>query len=196
MHARTILLLALATSCAFALAALLIRPIPPTLEVDSSREEFTSRAVIDSTGSSREGQSATSHRELLKTQGSQFPAGPFQANLGFRDAPVFASSLFGEGTADDSAFLEVESEMSEAAHSFSEAGLNRLAPLVSHDSARVRAAAVDAILQMGLPSATKLLRDAAAKATSPEEKQWLEEAAAFNELPSVSLERFKKRIGR
>jgi HEAT repeat protein len=106
--------------------------------------------------------------------------------------PDFANAIFSPDSEDDPAWLAMQDRIMAARDTFSEEGLYILQPMLSHPSARVRAEALDAMLQMELPSAGKILRDAARNASSEEERRRLDQAADFNDLPSVGDEQIQK----
>jgi HEAT repeat protein len=106
--------------------------------------------------------------------------------------PAFATSIFNAETEDDPALVVMQDRITAARDTFSEEGLAILAPMLAHPRAQVRAEALDAILQMELPAAGKILRDAARNACSQEDRHTLEQAADFNDLPSKTRPANKK----
>ncbi len=106
--------------------------------------------------------------------------------------PDFADTLFGTESEEDPAWFALEERITEARDMFSEEGLAILQPMLHHPSARVRAEAMDAILQMELPAAGKVLREAARLTSSDAERRRLEQAAEFNNLPSANAEQIRE----
>jgi hypothetical protein len=107
-------------------------------------------------------------------------------------APEPASSLFEAAADNEPEWLSLEDTVYSAIEISPPEGLAVLAPLLDHSSARVRAEAADAIILLNLPAASKILRAAASKATSPQERLRLEQAAAYNDLPTADPERDAK----
>jgi hypothetical protein len=123
---------------------------------------------------------------------SELPAKSARSSMGVALPPAFANSVFNAETEDDPAWLAMQDRITAARDTFSKEGLAILAPMLAHPNARVRAEALDAILQMELPAAGKILRDAARNASSQEYRHTLEQAADFNDLPSISAEQIQK----
>jgi hypothetical protein len=123
---------------------------------------------------------------------SELPAKSARSLMGVVLPPAFANSIFNAETEDDPAWLAMQDRITAARDTFSEKGLAILAPMLEHPSARVRAEALDAILQMELPAAGKIFRDAARNASSQEDRHTLEQAADFNDLPSICAEQIQK----
>ena len=99
--------------------------------------------------------------------------------------PTFISSTYDDSDGEDLAWNALKDKVRENMTTYSDEGLTALRVLLTHPSARVRAETADAILQMNLPSASRMLREAALNTTSPIERRRLEQAADFNDLPSV-----------
>jgi len=123
---------------------------------------------------------------------TELPDNPAGLPEGFVAPPDFADTIFGDDGDDDPAWVALQDQIEEAMATWSEEGLAVLEPLLSHPSARVRAETVDAIIQMDLPSASPMLRAAARRASSAAERRRLEQAADFNDLPSVSSEQLRQ----
>ena len=122
----------------------------------------------------------------------ELPAKSTRSLMGVVFPPAFANSIFNAETEEDPAWLAMQDRITAARDTFSEEGLAILAPMLAHPNARVRAEALDAILQMELPAAGKILRDAARNAYAQEYRHTLEQAAGFNDLPSISAEQIQK----
>jgi len=123
---------------------------------------------------------------------TELPDNPAGLPEGFVAPPDFADTIFGDDGDDDPAWVALQDQIEEAMTTWSEEGLAVLEPLLSHPSARVRAETVDAIIQMDLPAASPMLRAAARRASSAAERRRLEQAADFNDLPSVSSEQLRQ----
>jgi hypothetical protein len=123
---------------------------------------------------------------------SEFPEKPGGTAKGMVVTPDFADTLFSAESEEDPAWLALQERITEARDMFSVEGLAILQPMLTHPSARVRAEAMDAILQMELPAAGKVLREAARLTSSNVERRRLEQAAEFNDLPSASAEQIRK----
>jgi HEAT repeat protein len=125
-------------------------------------------------------------------QCSELPVKSARSSMGVVLPPAFATSIFNAETEDDPALVVMQDRITAARDTFSEEGLAILAPMLAHPRAQVRAEALDAMLQMELPSAGKILRDAARNASSEEERRRLDQAADFNDLPSICVEQIQK----
>jgi hypothetical protein len=123
---------------------------------------------------------------------TELPDNPAGLPEGFVAPPDFADTIFGDDGDDDPAWVALRDQVEEAMATWSEEGLAELQPLLSHPSARVRAEVVDAIIQMDLPAASPMLRAAARRASSAAERRRLEQAADFNDLPSISSEELQQ----
>lgn len=123
---------------------------------------------------------------------SELPSKSAPSLMGVVLPPAFAKSVFNAEMEDEPSWLAMQDRITAARDTFSEQGLAILAPMLAHPHARVRAEALDAILQMELPAAGKILRDAARNASSQEYRYSLEQAADFNDLPSISAEQIQK----
>lgn len=123
---------------------------------------------------------------------TELPDNPAGLPEGFVAPPDFADTIFGDDGDDDPAWVALRDQIEEAMATWSEEGLAVLQPLLSHPSARVRAETVDAIIQMDLPAASPMLRAAARRASSAAERRRLEQAADFNDLPSISSEELRQ----
>jgi hypothetical protein len=123
---------------------------------------------------------------------TELPDNPAGLPEGFVAPPDFADTIFGDDGDEDPAWVALQDQIEEAMTTWSEEGLAVLEPLLSHPSARVRAETVDAIIQMDLPAASPMLRAAAQRASSAAERRRLEQAADFNDLPSVSPEQLRQ----
>lgn len=123
---------------------------------------------------------------------TELPDNPAGLPEGFVAPPDFADTIFGDDGDDDPAWVALRDQIEEAMATWSEEGLAELQPLLSHPNARVRAEVVDAIIQMDLPAASPILRGAARRASSAAERRRLEQAADFNDLPSISSEELQQ----
>jgi hypothetical protein len=123
---------------------------------------------------------------------SEFPEKPEGTAKAMVVPPDFADTLFSAESEEDPAWFALEERITEARDMFSEEGLAILQPMLTHPSARVRAEAMDAILQMELPAAGKVLREAARLTSSNVERRQLNQAAEYNDLPSASAEQIRK----
>ena len=87
--------------------------------------------------------------------------------------------------------------MQDASTSYDPKELPVIRPYLESPDPEIRDAAVDAMIVLGDASAGPMIRDAAKKVSSPEERKKMEKAADYVELPSASFkeisERMKKR---
>lgn len=125
---------------------------------------------------------------------TELPDNPAGLPEGFVAPPDFADTIFGDDGDDDPAWVALRDQIEEAMATWSDEGLAELQPLLSHPSARVRAEVVDAIIQMDLPAASPMLRAAARRASSAAERRRLEQAANFNDLPSITAQEVREML--
>lgn len=92
----------------------------------------------------------------------------------------------------DDTFIRIN----EAMATYSEEGLPVLKPYLAHSDPEIRDVAVEAIVQLAVPTGAEVLRNAARKAPTPEERIRMLQAAEFLELPRLPLEQLKKLIER
>jgi len=191
MKARVVMTL-LATAMAAALLVLWLLPNNPAEPArEPTREPATPPPALADTPDFSTPPPATT---LPMTAGprTELPDNPAGLPEGFVAPPDFADTIFGDEGDDDPAWVALRDQIEEAMATWSEEGLAVLQPLLSHPSARVRAETVDAIIQMDLPAASPMLRAAARRASSAAERRRLEQAADFNDLPSVSPEQLRQ----
>lgn len=81
-------------------------------------------------------------------------------------------------------------EIQAAMVTYSAESLPVLKPYLSSPDPQVRAAAIDAVVQLAAPEGADLLRGAAKSAKSPEEQEKLLQAASYLELPRFPVEEF------
>lgn len=108
--------------------------------------------------------------------------------------PSLAAEIFHDTglDADTEEWIAQRDRIEEAMVTYAEEGLRVLKPLLAHPNARVRAEAMDAIMQMDVPGGGAVLREAAARATSASERRRLGEAADFCDLPTISAEDLRR----
>lgn len=82
--------------------------------------------------------------------------------------------------------------INEAMTTYSEEGLPVLKPYLTHSDPEIRDAAVEAIVQLAVPTGAEVLRDAARKAATSEEQIRMLQGAEFLELPRLPLDQLKK----
>ena len=110
--------------------------------------------------------------------------------------PALADEIFSTDDPEEQLpdWIALRDRIEDAMVTYSQEGLDVLKPLLSHPNARVRAEAMDAIMQMDVPGGGAVLREAAKEATSAVERSRLEEAADFCDLPSISAEDLRRLV--
>jgi hypothetical protein len=163
------------------------------LEINKSNHYVSSFVSNKTPNENTASQAINSHDKYFDTSINkqkhleQFPENS-NSNEAFVAPPAFSSSFF-DDSKNDPEFEKIQEKIRDARDLYSAEGLAVLEPLLSHSKARVRGEAIDAIIQMDLPSTGKILRSAAQNATTQTEKNLLMNAAKFSELPSISIDR-------
>lgn len=85
-------------------------------------------------------------------------------------------------------------EINEAMTTYSKEGLPILTPYLSSPDAQIRAATIEAVVQLAVPEGAEVLRNAANTAKTPQERVKLLEGAEFLELPRLPVEELRKMI--
>lgn len=143
--------------------------------------------------------SKTAGAELVLSGGkrTEFPGSDSRDAAGLLiRPPALADEIFSADNPEEELpdWIALRDRIEDAMVTYSQEGLDALKPLLSHPNARVRAEAMDAIMQMDVPGGGAVLREAAKKATSAVERSRLEEAADFCDLPSISAEDLRRLV--
>lgn len=114
---------------------------------------------------------------------------------GSANAPRVAAAPLPDGVGDaPKQSEEIFQEIEDAMTTYSEEGLPVLKPYLSHPDPEIREAAVEAIVQLAVPSGAAVLKDAARRARSTEEQIRMLEGAEFLELPRLPLDKLRTMI--
>lgn len=118
------------------------------------------------------------------------PMSPPQAEKNSIVGSASAQNAIDTPEAKDDIFIRIN----EAMTTYSEEGLPVLTPYLAHSDPEIRDAAVEAIVQLAVPSGAEVLRNAARKAATSEEQIRMLQGAEFLELPRLPLDQLKKMI--
>lgn len=174
---RTILIASLFVAVAIGLVVFIMMPSP---EIAAEKKESSDRAVA-------------------KPSAQNIPSSAISARSADKAAVepelrVGADIVSGTGEQQAAELVAIQDTITEGVVTYSEEGIPVIEPYLTHPNPDVRAAAVDGMVQLGVPSAAAILRKLATKTEDSREKIKLLEAAEFIALPSVPQEVLMRRI--